>query len=133
LGFDKKRQELLLRVEDLRRQRNELAEKGKNNRPSEEDIARGRDLKDQLGDVEHQLASIDEELTQLLRKVPNMPLDNVPLGASEDENVVAREWGEKPQFDYEPRSHWQIAEERGIDRQRTRGKGCRQPLCIHKR
>jgi seryl-tRNA synthetase len=120
LGFDKKRQELLLRVEDLRRQRNELAEKGKNNRPSEEDIARGRDLKDQLGDVEHQLASIDEELTQLLRKVPNMPLDNVPLGASEDENVVAREWGEKPQFDYEPRSHWQIAEERGlIDKERA--------------
>jgi seryl-tRNA synthetase len=49
-----------------------------------------------------------------------MPVDDVPVGASEDENVVVKEWGEKPQFDFEPKNHWQIAEERGlIDKERA--------------
>jgi seryl-tRNA synthetase len=48
LGFDKKRSELLQKVEDLRRQRNELADKGKKERPSEDEMSKGRELKDQL-------------------------------------------------------------------------------------
>jgi seryl-tRNA synthetase len=120
LGFDKKRQELLQQVEELRRQRNELAQKGKSGRPSEEEINKGREIKDKLSDLEHRLASIEEEFSVLLRKIPNMPLDGVPVGATEDENVVAKEWGEKPQFDFEPKTHWQIAEERGlIDKDRA--------------
>jgi seryl-tRNA synthetase len=101
LGFDKKRQEQLQRVEELRRARNELAERGKKDRPSEEDIQKGREIKGQLADLEHQLTSIEEELRLLLRKVPNMPLEDVPVGASEEENVIAREWGDKPKFDFE--------------------------------
>jgi seryl-tRNA synthetase len=120
LGFDKERSELLQQVESLRRERNELAEKGKSGPPPEEDIKKGRELKDRLTDLDHKLGSIDRELTVLLRKVPNMPLEQVPVGASEDENVVVREWGEKPQFDFEPKTHWQIAEERGlIDKERA--------------
>jgi seryl-tRNA synthetase len=120
LGFDKKRSELLQQVEDLRRQRNELAEKGKSGPPSEEEINQGREIKGQLGNLEHQLASIEEEFHALLRKVPNMPLDNVPVGATEEENKVVKEWGEKPNFDFEPKNHWQIAEERGlIDKERA--------------
>jgi seryl-tRNA synthetase len=59
-------------------------------------------------------------LIVLLRKIPNMPLDEVPVGASEEENVVSREWGEKPHFDFEPKNHWQITEPRGlIDKERA--------------
>jgi seryl-tRNA synthetase len=120
LGFDKKRNELLQKVEELRRQRNELAEKGKNGPPSDEDIQKGKELKEQIGDLEHQLASIEEEFDVLWRKVPNMPTDDVPAGVSEDENVVVKEWGEKPQFPYPPKNHWQIAEARGlIDKERA--------------
>jgi seryl-tRNA synthetase len=120
LGFDKKRSELMQQAEDLRRQRNELAQKGKSGPPSEEEIKHGRSIKDQLADLEHQLVTIDEEFNVLLRKVPNVPLENVPIGVSEKENVVVREWGEKPSFDFEPKNHWQIAEERGlIDKERA--------------
>lgn len=110
LGFDSKRRELLTQVEKLRRQRNELSENTKGQRPSEEQIIKGRELKDQLGSLEHQLSSVELEFTALLKKVPNMPLEDVPVGASEDENVVAKEWGEKPQFDFQPRNHAEIAE-----------------------
>jgi seryl-tRNA synthetase len=120
LGFDKKRSELLQRVEGLRRQRNVLADKGKKERPSEDEISKGRELKDQLADLDHQLTAIDQELNALLKKVPNMPLDAVPVGTTEEENVVARQWGEQPKFDFEPKTHWQIAEERGlIDKERA--------------
>jgi seryl-tRNA synthetase len=120
LGFDKKRSELLRQVEDLRRKRNELGQKGKSGPPSEEDIKQGREIKDQLADLEHRLTSIDEEFNVLLRKVPNVPLENVPVGATEEENVVVREWGEIPNFDYEPKNHWQIAEQRDlIDKERA--------------
>jgi seryl-tRNA synthetase len=104
----------------LRRARNELAERGKKDRPSEEDIQKGREIKGQLADLEHQLTSIEEELSVLLRKVPNMPHEDVPVGASEEENVIAREWGDKPKFDFEPKTHWQIAEKLGmIDKERA--------------
>jgi seryl-tRNA synthetase len=120
LGFDKKRSELMQRVEELRRARNELAEKGKGGAPSEEDIRAGKDVKDQLLDLEHQLAAVEQEFKVLLRTVPNIPAEDVPVGSSEDENVVSNEWGEKPQFDFEPKSHWEIAEKRGlIDKERA--------------
>jgi seryl-tRNA synthetase len=120
LGFDRKRSELLQKVEELRRARNELAEKGKNGPPGAEEIQRGKELKGQLADLEHQLAAVQREFEVLHRSVPNIPVDDVPIGASEDENVVVKEWGNKPQFDFEPKSHWEIAEARGlIDKERA--------------
>jgi seryl-tRNA synthetase len=120
LGFDKERLELQQQVEELRRQRNELAEAAKGHQPSEEEINKGRQLKEQLANLEHRFAAIDKEYTELLKQVPNMPAEDVPVGASEDENLVVKEWGEKPHFDFEPKSHWQIAEARGlIDKERA--------------
>ncbi len=120
LGFDNKRRELLTQVEELRRQRNELAETAKGGKPSDEQLARGRELKDQLGRLEHQLGSIEQEFMTLLKTVPNMPLEDVPVGASEEENVVSKEVGKKPHFDFEPKTHWQLAEAKGlIDKERA--------------
>jgi len=120
LGFDGKRRELLRTVEDLRRQRNELSGKAKGQKPTEEQIGAGRELKDKLADLEHQLGAIEQEFLVLLKKVPNMPLDDVPVGASEDENIVVKQWGDKPRFDFEPKNHWQIGEAKGwIDKDRA--------------
>lgn len=120
LGFDAKRRELLAQVEELRRQRNELNENTKGQRPDETQITKGREIKEQLGVLEHQLSAVELEFTALLKTVPNMPLDDVPVGASEDENVVAKEWGEKPQFDFQPKNHAEIAESKlWIDKERA--------------
>src|SRR5262249_25628372 len=119
LGFDDERRQLLQQVEDLRRQRNELAEQAKGQKPSQEQLDAGRRLKQQLADHEHQLSAIDQEFLALLKKVPNMPLDDVPVGASEDENVVIKEWGKRPEFDFEPKNHWEIGSAKGwIDKER---------------
>lgn len=120
LGFDGKRRELLAQVENLRRERNELAEATKGQRPSDEQVARGRDIKTQLSDLEHQLNAIEQEFLALLKTVPNMPTEDVPVGASENENVVIKQWGEKPAFDFQPKTHWELAEAKGwIDKERA--------------
>ena len=93
LGFDTERLELLQQVEELRRQRNELSGAMKGAKPSEEQIEKGRQLREQLGDLEHKLAAIEQEFIALLKTVPNMPVDDVPVGTSEDENVVSKKVG----------------------------------------
>ena len=133
LGFDDERRQLLKQVEDLRRQRNELSSAAKGQKPSDDQVAAGRELKDKLTKLEHQLSSIDLELLALLRTVPNMPLYDVPLGTSEAENVVVKEWGDKPHFDFEPKNHWQIGEAKGwIDKERA-SKVAAVTFCLLKR
>lgn len=120
LGFDSKRKELLLNVEDLRRRRNELSENTKGQRPSDEQVAEGRRIKNELIDLEHQLSAVEQEFEALLKSIPNMPLDHVPVGSTEEENIVTKSWGEKPHFDFEPKTHWALADERDlIDKERA--------------
>jgi seryl-tRNA synthetase len=120
LGFDEERRKLQTEVDELRRQRNELAEQAKGQKPSAEQIEKGRMLKDATADLEHQLTAVDEQLTDLLKAVPNMPAADVPVGASEDENKVAKTVGEPTKFDFEPKTHWEIGESRGwIDKERA--------------
>lgn len=120
LGFDKERRELLLQVEDLRRERNELTAKTKGEKPAEAQVAAGRGLKDKLADLEHKLGSIEQEFQTLLKAVPNMPLEDVPVGASEDENKVTKTVGEPPKFDFKPKTHAEIAEAKGwLDKERA--------------
>jgi seryl-tRNA synthetase len=120
LGFDAERRTLQAEVEDLRRQRNELSEQTKGQKPSDEQIAQGRKLRQALGDLEHKLGSIEREFTELLKTVPNIPADDVPVGTSEDDNQVAKTVGEPPKFDFEPKSHWELAEARDwIDKERA--------------
>lgn len=120
LGFDKERKELLLQVEAKRRQRNELTTQTKGQKPSVEQVKVGRDLKDELGKLEHQLASIDLEFKELLKQVPNMPNEDVPIGSSEEDNVPVLQWGEIPKFDFEFKSHWEISRNKDwIDKDRA--------------
>jgi seryl-tRNA synthetase len=120
LGFDVKRRELQQEVEALRRERNEIAESMKGQRPSDDQVAKGREVKEKLVDLEHRFAAIDKEFLDLLKQVPNMPLDDVPVGATEEENVVAKTVGEIPNFDFEPKTHAQIAEAKGwLDKERA--------------
>ncbi len=120
LGFDNERRILLNEVDNLRQKRNELSDTAKGQRPSEEQIEAGRLIKENIAKIEHQLASIELEYFELLKKVPNMPAEDVPVGKSENDNVVVKEWGNKPNFDFVPKNHWQIGEAKGwIDKERA--------------
>lgn len=120
LELDGQRKSKLTQIEELRRRRNEQAAELKNQRPSDEQIAAGRQLKEELAAQETDLNAIEEQFSTLLKAVPNMPLDDVPVGATENENVVAKQWGSKPEFDFEPKQHYELAEPRDlIDKERA--------------
>ena len=61
-----------------------------------------------------QVADIDAQLTEIATTLPNLPHDSVPIGEDEDDNVEVRRWSKPRQFSFEPKNHWDIAEELDI-------------------
>src|SRR5579862_8852384 len=120
LELDEQRRQLLKDIEAVRAERNELAAAAKSTKPTVANIEKGKKLKDKLADNEKKLEPVEAAYTTLLKAVPNMALDDVPVGASEAENIAGPAKGDKPKFDFEPQTHWQLAEERGlIDKERA--------------
>lgn len=120
LQLDNERRELLTQVESLRARRNENAAKMKGGQPAPELIEEGKQIKIELAEREGYLKETESRWLEMLKQVPNMPLDDVPVGVSEDENVIVKTVGEKPSFDFEPKNHWQIGEAKGwIDKGRA--------------
>jgi len=120
LSADESRRELQAKVDELRTQRNEIAAQMKGGKPSPELVEQGRVIKTELSEVEDHLRVADETYLALLKAVPNMPADDVPVGASEDENVVAKKVGEPRVFDFEPKNHAELADAKGwLDKERA--------------
>jgi seryl-tRNA synthetase len=122
LQLDTERRDLLQTVEALRQERNKIADSMKQSQgaPDQALIERGRELKVELAEREGYLETVETEWLELYKKVPNMPLADVPVGASEDENQVSKTVGEPTKFDFEPKNHAQIAEAKGwLDKERA--------------
>lgn len=99
-------------VDEINRARNQAAEI--------RDIEAGKSLKEKLQQEEEALKTAETELRALLLKIPNIPSPDTPIGQDETENKVVREWGEKPQFDFAPKAHWDLGVELGmIDNERA--------------
>ncbi|PUE65972.1 serine--tRNA ligase [Arcobacter caeni] len=65
-------------------------------------------LKNKKQELEEEVRVLEEELNSIILGVPNMPDESVPVGASEDENVVLEVLGQKPSFTFEPKEHWDL-------------------------
>jgi seryl-tRNA synthetase len=118
LRLDEERRSVLVRVEDLKRQRNEASQAigkiKKEGGDAAEEIAAVSRLKGELEGLETRLGEVDEELGGLELSFPNLPHESVPEGADESANRVERTVGEPRRFDFEPRAHWDLGPELGI-------------------
>ena len=120
LKLDDERRTLQQQVDELREKRNANAGKMKGGKPTQELIDEGKQIKIELAEREGYLSGVEAEYMDILKKVPNMASEDVPVGLSEDENVIAKQVGEKPQFDFVPRNHYEIGEQRlWIDKERA--------------
>ena len=120
LELDEERRALQQQVDTLRETRNANAAKMKGGKPTQELIDEGKQIKVQLAEREEYLRNVEDEFTALLKKVPNLALGDVPVGASEDENVVAKTVGTPTQFEFTPKNHAEIAEQKGwLDKERA--------------
>lgn len=120
LSSDERRRELQQKADELRTRRNEISSQMKGGKPAPELIEEGKKIKTELAEFEDHLRIVDDEYLRLLKLVPNMPEADVPLGSSEDENVVVKQVGEKPAFEFGAKNHAEIAASKGwLDKDRA--------------
>ncbi|MBU1885305.1 serine--tRNA ligase [Patescibacteria group bacterium] len=113
LEVDKKRRELIRKVEDIRQQINQNADKIKQQvqqggKPDSADIKQGKKLKSQLKEIEPKLKEVEESFNNLMLQIPNIPAKDVPIGPDESGNIVIRQVGTKPKFNFEPKPHQEL-------------------------
>ncbi|MBM4765443.1 serine--tRNA ligase [Bacillus sp. B15-48] len=112
--LDVRRRELLVESEALKSNRNEVSQQiavlKKEKKDADEMIREMREVGEKIKNLDEELRGVEETLEQLLMSIPNIPHETVPVGESEDDNVEIRQWGELPQFGFEPKPHWEIAD-----------------------
>ncbi len=117
LQLDEKRRALLTRVEALKAERNAVSKEiGKMKVPAEREkkIAAMREVGDKITALDKEVAEVEDTLNGLTAALPNVPDPRTPIGVSEDENVVLRTEGQLPEFDFEPKAHWDLGPALGI-------------------
>ena len=73
-----------------------------------------KQLKQRLADLEQSVQGLDEEFQNMLKGIPNVPHESVPVGKDEHGNVEMRREGTPPVFTNEPKAHWDLGPELGI-------------------
>ncbi|MDA1330349.1 MAG: serine--tRNA ligase [Chloroflexi bacterium] len=114
--LDVRRRELLTEVETLKAERNAVSKEigvMKEKTDREKKIAAMRSVGEKIDALDSELKEVDEKLNGIMAVIPNIPFDNVPAGGEAD-NQVVKEWGEKPEFDFEAKPHWDLGPELGI-------------------
>ena len=111
-ALEAERKSLQQRTQDLQAQRNSLSKqigvlKGKGEDASAV-MAEVGQLGDELKASEARLAVLLEEITAFTSALPNLPGDDVPVGADENDNVEIKRWGEVPVFDFDIKDHVDI-------------------------
>ncbi len=117
IALDDERLKILKEVEELRAEVNRVSN----------DIVRDQDpalkiqlieemrvVKDEIKSKEDSLKKIIEEWQKIMLKIPNIPSVDTPEGKDETGNKVVRSWGDKPQFSFTPKEHYEIGEALGV-------------------
>ena len=103
LKVDQQRRKLIEEIDRLRSDRKKTAEA--------RDEKKGQQLKKELKVKEDELEKLNDEFYELIRQVPNLPKDDVPVGSDEKDNKVERVVGRKPNFSFKPKDHLELGVE----------------------
>ncbi len=116
LKLDEERRELIQHVEAMRNEKNGVSKAVPTMQGPEKEkaIADMKALGEKLKAQEEKLKTTEEEWSKTLLLIPNLPLPHVPVGHSEEENVVIREVGTKPSFDFPVKDHMALGTALGI-------------------
>jgi len=115
--LDEQRRRLLTESETLKALKNSVSEeiaKVKDKSTVKDKIAEMKEVSAKIKGFDDELKTVEEEFGTLLMTIPNLPHPTTPVGKSEDENVVVRSWGSLPELAFEPKPHWDLAEELDI-------------------
>jgi seryl-tRNA synthetase len=117
LDLDLKRRTIIQEAETLKAERNAVSKEiGRTKDAAERQakIEAMRAVGDQISALDEQLREVEAELTAVMSWIPNLPSDKTPYGVDESENVVLKSSGKIPEFDFEPKTHWELGPALGI-------------------
>jgi len=122
LAIDTRRLDALTEVESLKNARNtasrEIAQlkKGSKEEQKKADplIAEMKEIGNRIKLLDAQLADIQDEMQEIVMAIPNLCDDSVPEGNDDSDNIEVKVWGEKPQFSFTPKPHYELGEDLGI-------------------
>jgi seryl-tRNA synthetase len=115
--LDNRRLTLLRESETLKALRNTVSDeiaRIKDKSQAQDKILEMREVSQRIKGMDEELKQVDEELSGFLLTVPNLPDPSTPMGASENDNVLVRGWGEPGNYSFTPKPHWEIGEDLGI-------------------
>jgi len=118
LKKDAKWRELKKESDTLRNERNTLTSKVKELKAQGQDVSsligRAKKIPEKIRKLEEDMAALQAETEKTLMGLPNILHDSVPVGASDEDNVVVREWGARDEFGFDLKHHGQLASELGL-------------------
>ena len=118
LSNDEARRTIIQEVERLKKERNETSKLiGKYKREGKDTtsiLEKINNNKDQISALQSKRQSLEEAINDTLLRTPNLPHEGGPLGKDDTENAVLRHVGEIPEFDFEPKPHWDLGTELDI-------------------
>lgn len=119
ISLDEKRRSLVQSLQDMQSRRNAASKEigaamaQKNSELAEKLKAEVAELKTTMPALEEENRLTDAALIEALSSIPNIPLDDVPVGNDENGNVVKHSHGQKPGWNHTPKEHFEIGEELG--------------------
>jgi seryl-tRNA synthetase len=114
LKLDEKARALKKDLQDLRTQRNrfsrEIGELKKSGKDDSEIVKKANAVNERIKSTESETNEIEQELKRIQMSIPNILHESVPYGADEEDNEVVKEWGGRPEFDFDFESHVDLLE-----------------------
>ena len=111
---DQRRRELIIKTDELRKKKNQLALQISQKKKSGEEISsvliEMKGVSEDLGKLESEQEGIEKIYSRLALTIPNLIHESVPIGIDETANKEIRKWGEIPNFDFKINDHIDISE-----------------------
>jgi seryl-tRNA synthetase len=116
--LDKERRQLITENEQRKAQRNkasdEIARLKKEKQNADALLAEMKQVSERIKQTDERINELDATQREFLLTIPNIPHKSVPYGVGAEGNVEVRRWGTPPKFDFQPKPHWEVAEQAGI-------------------
>src|SRR5690625_867290 len=121
--LDEKRRQLISETEQLKAKRNDVTKQisilKKEKQDATDVIKEMRDVGQKIKQLDHELTEIEEQLSDIMLSIPNIPHESVPTGEDEEDNIEVRRWGQLPEFEFEAQAHWDVrSEERRVGKEK---------------
>ena len=118
IEFDQKRREFIIKTDELRKKKNQVALEISRKKKADEDatsiLTEMKNLSVELTKIESEQESVEKKYSRLALTIPNLIHDSVPIGIDESANKEIRKWGEIPKFDFKINDHIDISEKLGL-------------------